>query len=150
MNTKSRLQMTAVAPVALALALAACGGGGGGNSPTQTPTLQTQTFTGTATANTPTSCTGASHVIQALDGPITVTLVESTGSVAMATQVCAGSIDNNDCSVQLQRIEVGQTVSGSRKGAASQTVVLQPANCGGGGPAPSTPIAFSARVTFMG
>jgi hypothetical protein len=150
MNTRRPKQLFPTAFL-MAVVLGACGGGGGGgNSPTQVPTLQTQTFNGTATASSPTSCTGGSHVFQALDGPITVTLIQSTGSVAMATQVCAGGIDNNDCSVNLQRIEVGQTVSGARKGQGSQTLVLQTANCGGGGPAPATPIAYSARVTYMG
>jgi hypothetical protein len=104
---------------------------------------------GTARALSDTSCSGDSHDFVAAEGPIAVTLVQSTGGVGLAIQVCAGGIDNNDCSINLMPIAVGQTVSGTRKGGSQQNLKLNAANCGGGGPPPPAPVGYAVTVTFQ-
>jgi len=142
--------MNRVSAVALAAALASCGGGGGTTpTPTGPPVTQTRTFVGTTRANSPTSCSGDSHDFEAAEGTIAVTLVQSTGGVGMAVQVCAGGVDNNDCTINLRPIAVGQTVNGARKGVPQQNLKLMPANCGGGGPMPQGPVDYTATVTFQ-
>ena len=123
--------------------------GCGGDSPSGS-TTQTRTFTGQTRATSPISCEGDSHDIVAEEGTITVTLTSSTGSTSLVLQVCAGGLDNKDCTVNQTVIAVGQSISGARKGGASQNVKLLPLNCGGGGPAPTTPIDYSITVTFQG
>jgi len=133
--------------VAVAAALAAsCGGG---STPPRPSVPETRTFMGTARALGPASCTSDSHDFIAADGPISVTLTQSTGGIGMAAQVCAGGIDNNDCSINLMPIAVGQTVSGTRKGGSQQNLKLNPPNCGGGGPTPPGPVDYTVTVTFL-
>ena len=108
----------------------------------------TQTFTGTTRALTPTSCSSDSHDFPAGEGVVTVTLLASTGNLTLGVQVCAGGIDNNNCTINLQPIAVNQSVSGTRKGGASQNLKFLPANCGTGGPAPPGPVQYTARVDY--
>ena len=132
---------------AAATLAASCGGGS--PTPPSPPATQTRTFMGIARALGPTSCSGDSHDFDATDGPIGVTLGQTTGNVSMAVQVCAGGNDNNDCSINLTPIDVGQTVNGARKGAGLQNLKLNTANCGGRGPTPAGPINYTVTVTFQ-
>ena len=130
-------------------ALTACGGGGS-DSPTAPPGgTTTQTFMGTTRADGPTSCSGDSHVFEAAAGPVVVTLTQSTDNLTLGAQVCAGGIDNNDCTINLMPLPVGQSRSGDRRGGASQTLKLLAPNCGGGGPVPAGPIQYTATVTYQ-
>jgi hypothetical protein len=114
------------------------------------PSTDTRTFTGTTRATSPTSCAGDSHTFAAGEGMVTATLLNSTDNVTLVLQVCAGGIDNGDCTINQTRVFVGQVVSGTRKGSSSQTLVLQPVNCGpGGGPAPQNPINYTVNVVFQ-
>jgi hypothetical protein len=114
------------------------------------PTTDTRTFTGTTMATGPTSCSGDSHTFVAAEGMVTVTLLTSTDNANLVLQVCAGGIDNGDCTINQTRVFVGQVVSGARKGSSSQTLVLQPINCGpGGGPPPADPISYTVNVVFQ-
>jgi hypothetical protein len=148
----SRPLLAAAALVAAAALLAgACGGGGGGGGGgiTPPPPPTTLNFMGTARATGPTSCTGDSHNFQAADGAISVTLVSTTNHVGMAVQVCAGGIDDNNCSINLTPIAEGQTINGARRGAAGQNLKFNTANCGGNGPVPADPVQYTARITFV-
>jgi hypothetical protein len=114
------------------------------------PTTDTRIFTGTTMATSPTSCSGDSHTFVAAEGMVTVTLLSSTNNTDLALQVCAGGIDNNDCTINQTRVFIGQVVSGARKGASSQTLVLQPLNCSPvGGPPPPNPIDYTVNVIFQ-
>jgi len=132
--------------VAFALAVLSCKGG---SSPTSPPATQTLAFSGTARATGPTSCAGGSHAFAAGSGTVTVRLDQSTGNTALVVQVCAGAVDNNNCTINQRRLEVGQSVSGMRVGTANQVLAVNPLNCGGGGPAPSEPIAYSVTVMYQ-
>ena len=109
----------------------------------------TQTVTGTTRAITPTSCTSDSHDFSAGEGLVTVTLLESTGNLTLGVQVCAGGIDNNNCTINLRPIAVNQSVSGTRKGGRSQNLKFLPPNCGTGGPPPPGPVQYTARVDYF-
>ena len=134
---------------AVAAVLAASCGGGSTPSPPGPTVTDMRTFMGTTRATGAMSCTGDSHDFDAADGPIAVTLLQSTGGIEMAVQVCAGAVDNNDCSINLTPIAVGQSVSGARKGIARQNLKLNPPNCGGRGPAPPGPVDYTVTVTFQ-
>jgi hypothetical protein len=138
------------AAVAATFLLGACGSGGSSAPPPGGPTVtDTRTFAGTTRANSPLSCGGDSHDFEAAAGTVSVTLVQSTGGVAMAVQVCAGGIDNNACTINLGPIAVGQTRTGTRQGVSQQNLKLMPANCGGNGPVPAGPVDYQATVTFQ-
>jgi hypothetical protein len=109
------------------------------------PSTETLTVLGTTRATGPTTCTTHLHPFQAGEGPVTVTLVESTANTSLAVQVCAGGIDNNNCTINQTSIGVGQNVSGTRIGIAAQVLAFEPLNCGGG---PTAPINYTATVTF--
>jgi hypothetical protein len=123
--------------------------GGNGPSTPAPPVTETRTFMGTTRATSPTSCMSDSHDFQAREGLITVTLVQSTGGTLLVAQVCAGGIDDHNCTINQAPIAVGQTLSGTRKGGADQNLKLLPLNCGGGGPAPDTPIDYTASVSYQ-
>lgn len=148
-----RANASRVAVVVTSVALAgilfgACGGGGGG-SPTAPPTLRTVAVSGTSTATGALSCSGGAHDFVAAEGAISVTLNTTSGGVGMGVQVCAGGIDNNNCSINLVPIAVGQTITGTRRGDAGQTLKFNTANCGGGGPAPANPVNYTATLTHF-
>ena len=79
-------------------------------APTATPAGGTATvdFTGTTRALGPTSCGGDSHQFVAAEGTITVLLVRTTGNASLVAQVCAGGIDDNDCSLKQTVIAVAR------------------------------------------
>ena len=105
---------------------------------------------GTTRATGPTSCSGDSHDIQAQAGAIAVTLVQTTGNTSLVVQVCAGGIDNNDCSLNQTRIAVGQTLNATRKGGATQNVKLLPLNCSPQPqPPPPGPIDYTVTVSYQ-
>jgi hypothetical protein len=104
---------------------------------------------GTTRANSATSCSGDSHDFQAGEGAVTPTLVQSTGSTGLTAQVCAGGIDDRNCTINQTPLAVMQTLSGARKGGTSQNLKLLPLNCGGGGPVPPGPIDYTATVTYQ-
>ena len=139
--------MNRLATLALAAALFAACGGGGTPPPTRPTIAETQTFTGTTRPTGPGSCGGDSHDFDAAEGTIAVMLVQSTGGVVV--QVCAGGIDNNDCTIKLGPIAVGQTLSGTRKGIARQNLKLLPLDCVRPGPVPPGPVDYRATVTFQ-
>ena len=109
----------------------------------------TQTFSGT-TRQTQTGCTGDSHDFTAADGAISVQLLETSDAAgALSVQICAGGIDNGNCSIRQQKINVGQTISGSRIGVAAQNLKLLGHNCVFGGPAVADPISYRVTVTYL-
>ena len=133
-------------------AVSSCGGGGGGKSPTDGGGgIQTRTFSGSTQATGPGSCISDSHDFVAAQGVVSVTLVQSTGSTALSVQVCAGGIDNNQCTINQTVIAVGQTLTGTRKGISSQNLKLLPLTCSpAGGPVPPGPILYTVTVTYPG
>lgn len=135
----------------LATAVLLLGSCGGDDSPTAPapPQTEARTVSGTARASGANSCSGDSHDFLAAEGAISITLLQTTGGVGMGVQVCAGGVDNNNCTINLRPIVVGQMVSGARIGAASQNLKFNTANCGGGGPAPAMPIEYTATLTFL-
>jgi hypothetical protein len=128
------------------LGTVACGGGSSGDvtaPPTPAPQARTETFTGAANP----SCQGGGHSFDTAEGDITLTLVETTGGVGLYGQVCAGGIDSN-CTIAQTRMEVGQTLSGARRGIANQNVKMLTLNCGSG-PTPPAPVNYTIRLTYL-
>jgi hypothetical protein len=143
-----RLTHTA-ALVAALVTLGACGGYGGNTTPTPTATPTTQIFSGT-TRQTATGCTGDSHDVTAAAGEIAVRLVATSDPAgALSVQVCAGGIDNGNCSIRQQRIAVNERITGTRIGAASQNLKLLGHNCVFGGPAVTDPITYQVEMTYQ-
>ena len=136
--------------VCAAMAIAACGGGGSG--PPMGPSgTQTETFTGTAQiVGAGCSGSGSTHPFNAGEGNLTVTLVQSAGSVSLAVQVCHPTAVNHalECTIPpFARIAVGETVSALLKGGRAQTLVVYPSSCGTPDQAPTPPIPYTVRVT---
>jgi len=146
----ARIAAVGAVLVLAVLVFGACGPGYGG-SPTAPPppTLRTWNVAGTSQATGPQSCSGSSHDFMAAAGAITVTLVSTTGGVGMSVEVCAGGIDDHACSINLVPIAVGQTITGTLRGDAGQILKFNTANCGGGGPAPTNPVVYTATVTYF-
>jgi hypothetical protein len=135
----------ALAPL---LGVVACGGNG--TTPTAPGGTATSTFTGTTSSNAPGSCTGDSHRINASQGTLTVTLVQTAPSVPLIVQLCApGAVDHTrDCTINRTRMEVGQSLSGTLRGGSVQELAFNPLSCGGGAPPPPTPINYTASVLY--
>ena len=143
-----RVTRTAALVASLA-ALTACGGYGGNTTPTPTATPTTQTFSGT-TRQTATGCTGDSHDVTAAAGEIAVRLLATSDPAgALSVQVCAGGIDNGNCSIRQQRIAVNERLTGTRIGAANQNLKLLGHSCVFGGPAVSDPITYQVEITYQ-
>ena len=134
--------------VVLAFILGGCGGSAPAPSSTQTAPF-TQAFSGT-TRTASGTCTGDSHDFPAAAGDIAVKLVETSDPAgALSVQVCAGGIDNGNCSIRQQRISVGQTITGVRVGSTPQNLKLLGHNCVFGGPVVADPISYRAEVTYQ-
>ena len=132
------------------LALAFGCGGEGGTRPTAPPVQVTESYSGTTTQSGPGSCGGDSHNVAAAAGEVAVRLVATSDPAgALSVQVCAGGIDNRDCTINQQKIAVGQTLSGPRKGDASQNLKLLPHNCVFGGPVTATPVTYTVALTYL-
>jgi hypothetical protein len=104
---------------------------------------------GTARITESGGCSGETHAFQTGEGVVVITLVQSTGSVAMAAQLCDPAADNHevDCTIPpFARIGVGQTASATIKGGRSQTLTLYPAGCGTPAPEPTAPLAYTVSV----
>lgn len=129
--------------------LAGCGGGASPTSPGAGVTA-TDTFMGTTLVNGPGTCGGDSHDIQLGAGPVSATLVQTTGGTAVMIQLCAGGIDDRSCTINQMPIAVGQTVSApTRKGGSSQNLKLLPLYCGSGAPPPPGPIQYTVTLTYQ-
>lgn len=114
--------------------------------PTSPATQRTQTFNG-STRVTGTGCTGDSHDFDTLEGQVTVRLEQSPEAPSLRVQVCAGGIANNNCTVNLQRIDVGQTLSGARAGGVRQNLKFLPPDCAAS--AAPGPFTYRATVTYF-
>jgi hypothetical protein len=134
------------------LSLCACGGGGSGPTATDTGPRMV-TFMGSAriTTNGVCSSSGPSHVVNAGQGTLTVTLTQA-GEPRMKLQVCAaGELDHRNCTVPpFLVLPVGQSVTATVKGGRSQSIVLYPESCGGPGATPTDLIAYSVSVVHPG
>jgi hypothetical protein len=131
------------------LALVASCGGGGGSPSAPTPVPTTETFSGT-TRQTATTCTGDSHDFTAAEGSIAVRLIETSDLAgALSVQVCAGGIDNGNCSIKQQKIAVGQTLTGTRIGVPNQNLKLLAHNCVFGGPPIVDPVTYRVSITYQ-
>ena len=132
--------------IAAVLVLVSCGGGDSVSGPQPSPTPlgidETVTFTGAANP----SCQGGGHEFVAQEGQVSVTLVQTTGGVGLYGQACADGIDTN-CTIPQTRMEVGQTLSGARKGNARHSVKMLTLNCGTAPPPPG-PVDYTIRVTY--
>lgn len=140
-----------LAPV-LVLILGGCGGGGP-TGPTASPGPRTATFMGSArtSANGGCSAIGPSHLVDAGEGAMTVTLTQA-GAPRLQLQVCAPSeLDHRNCTVPpFVLLPVGQSVTATIKGGRSQVVTFFPEGCGAAGATPTDPIPYSFTVVHPG
>ena len=140
--------------MALALGVAACGGSGSPSGPGQSqpqPVLTTEAYSGSTVQSGPGSCSGDSHNFTAQDGEISVRLVATSDPAnALSVQVCPGGIDlGNNCSIAQQKINVGQTLTGARRGVAQQNLKLLPHNCVFGGAPLGAAVTYSVSLTYL-
>jgi hypothetical protein len=130
----------------------AMGCGGGGSKPPSSSSAtgpETETFMGTARITESGGCSGERHAFDTGEGVVVIALVQSTGSAAMAAQLCDPVADNHevDCTIPpFARIGVGQTASATIKGGRSQILTLFPASCGMPVAEPTAPIAYTVSV----
>ena len=131
---------------ALLALLAGCGGDG---SPASAGGSSTASFSGTTSSNAPGSCSGDSHRINAGQGTLAVTLVQSSGGALMVQLCSPGAVDHTrDCTINRTRIEVGRTLSGTLRGGSLQELAFNPLSCGGGEPPPPAPISYTASLVY--
>jgi hypothetical protein len=136
----------------LAAGAAACGGGSSnGGTPLGPAVVTTETFSGTTRQTAINSCSGDSHMITAREGDISVRLVSTSDpNNALSIQVCSGGVDTSgNCAITQQRINVGQTLSGPRKGTDQQTVKPLPFACVFTSTLDATPMTYTLSVTYM-
>lgn len=137
---------------ALVVLVGAVGCGGGGSKPPSSSSgtgPATETFTGTARITESGDCRGEGHSFETGEGVVVITLVQSSGSVAVAAQVCDPIADNHEveCTIPpFARIGVGQTASATLKGGRFQTLTIYPGGCGTPAPEPTPPVAYTVSV----
>jgi hypothetical protein len=143
--------MKRTAIIAWALLVASCGGGSPSAPAQPQPVETTETFSGTTVQTGPGSCSGDSHNFTAQDGLISVRLMATTDPAsALSVQVCPGGIDSGtNCSIAQQRISVGQTLSGARRGVAQQNLKLLPHSCVFGGTPAGAPVTYTVTATYL-
>ncbi len=97
-----------------------------------------------------TTCGGDSHSLTIGAGDASVQLIETSDPAgALSVQLCPGSNDSSTCTIKQQRISVGQTLSGTRAGAAAQTLKFLPFQCVFGSGFDPTPITYRVSVTYQ-
>jgi hypothetical protein len=133
-----------------ALLGAACGGGGGGGSPTSPPMTDVSVVSGMTTTLASGGCTSDSHnFLVAPGGMIQVNLTASSDAAGLMVQICGGGIDNNDCTINLQPLPVGGTLSGVRRGVESQNLKFLRRGCTGNAPFVAGPATYTATATYL-
>lgn len=136
----------------IAAGAVACGGSSSnGGTPLGPAVLTTETFSGTTKQTAINSCSGDSHMITAREGDISVRLVATSDpNSALSIQVCGGGVDTSgNCAITQQRINVGQTLTGARKGGDQQTVKPLPFACVFTSTLDPTPMTYTLSVTYM-
>ena len=134
------------------LMLAGALGCGGGAKSASAPTATgsgTETFMGTTQITESGACTGARHDFETGEGVVGITLVQSSGSAALAAQLCDPGADNHevDCTIPpFVHIGVGQTVNATLKGGRFQTLTLYPAGCGAPTSEPTALLTYTVTV----
>jgi hypothetical protein len=146
LRSRFRRLLGAVSLAATAYSVQACGGSS--TAPGPTATVVTESYAGQTRGTPSGGCAGDSHNLSIAEGPVAVTLVQSTGSAEMRVQVCAGGIDNNNCTINQTRIAVGQTLTGARKGAAAQNLKLLSSACVTGSAEALSPVDYTVNVTY--
>jgi hypothetical protein len=68
--------------------------------------------------------------------------------MALSVQVCSGNDLSANCAITQQKIQVGQTLSGARKVGPSQTLKFLPYACVFGGASDTTPVTYTATITY--
>ena len=113
------------------------------------PVTTTETLSGTTTQSGAGSCGGDSHNFMARDGTISARLIQTSDPAqALSVQICANGLDNRNCSINQQKIEVGQTLNGSRIGDATQNLKMLPHSCVFGGTIVPT-VTYTVAVTYQ-
>lgn len=143
--------MRRAALIALLTTATGCGGGTTTRpSPQPAPIQVTESYSGTTVQTGASSCTGDSHNITVAEGELSVRLVATSDPAgALSVQVCAGGVDDGNCSIRQQRIAVGQTVTGTRRGQALHNLKLLPHNCVFGGAPLGAPVTYTVSITYM-
>lgn len=146
-----------VAAAALLTLCAACSGAGSPSAADgQTPAPSTSgttmiTVSGTTRQTSVNACGGEVHTFDAADGEIKVTLTATNDpNMALSVQVCSGNVDvSANCTIAQQKIQVGQTLAGTRKPGAAQTLKFLPYACVFLPTVDTTPINYTATVTYQ-
>jgi hypothetical protein len=134
---------------ALLILTVACGGGSSNPAVTGPPVTTTETFSGTTTQSGTGSCGGDSHNFTAREGAISARLVQTSDPAqALSIQICANGLDNRNCSINQQKIDVGQTLNGSRIGDATQNLKMLPHSCVFGGTIVAS-VTYTVSVTYQ-
>lgn len=116
---------------------------------TSPPVLTTEAYGGSI-APSAAGCNSGDHVFTAREGTITLRLdaTNAAGQVISA-QICAGADVAGQCTIAQQRLNLGQTLSGTRIGGASQTLKLLRQDCVSGGGQSATPVTYSVTLTYF-
>jgi hypothetical protein len=130
------------------MALGGCGGGSG-STPTGPTGPQTETFSGSAQLSATGGCSNVGHPFNSGEGTVAITLVESSGSVPVAVQVChpTATAHDSQCTVPpFARVAVGMSVRVPLKGGRAQVLTIYPEACGRTGTPTATSITYTVTV----
>lgn len=133
----------------LSFLLSACGGGSSGGPTTAPAVLTVETHTGSIAPST-LGCNSGDHTFTAREGTISVRLdATSAADQSVSAQICAGADVAGQCTISQQRLTVGQTLSGTRVGAAGQTLKLLRQDCVSSAQQASAPVTYSTTLTYL-
>lgn len=130
------------------LAAAAITGCGGAAPTSPAPTgPMVETFSGMAQIDAAGGCSGSGHAFSTGEGEVSVTLVQTSGNVPVAVQICHPTALNHalECTIPpFAQLVVGASLRATVRGGRSQVLTIFPSGCG----QPGNPKA--ATVSYMG
>ena len=136
--------------LALALvSLGACGGGSGGGNPLTPAVMTTESHSGSVAPSTG-GCNSGTHEFTARAGAMSVRL-DATNSAAQdfMAQICTGGGATGTCSLPLQRITVGQTLTATSGEGVAQRLSLLRRDCTSGNTQVQTPLTYTVTLVYL-
>lgn len=126
-----------------------CGGSSGGGNPMAPAVVTTETHSGSVAPST-SGCNSGTHDFTARAGAMSVRL-DATNAAAQdfGVQICTGGGATGTCSLGLQRITTGQTLTATSAEGVAQRLAFLRWDCVGTGPQAPAALTYTATLTYM-
>ena len=133
----------------LIVLVVSCGGGSGGGNPITPAVPTTETHSGSVAPST-LGCNASTHDFTARAGAMSVRLdATSAAEQDFNVQICTGGGNTGTCSLPLQRITIGQTLSATSGEGVSQRLSLLRRDCTTGNAQAPAPLTYTVTLVYL-